>query len=337
MYRKILFVLVGLFICYYSGCSSVKEEENCKYDTDCPGLKVCRNNKCVNTESDAGLDSGIKVEDAVGIDVVSIDSGGDIYDDGIGEGDVGDIGNISNDVSEKDIEDSETLLDVGEDDGSYDIEEIVDAGEDIVRDALDGEGDVSGDGTDGGVDDGSSSCPDPGWRSNQLWVPPGSTDDRVIADRGGSSTLWVAYIPGCLNGGETNFSYEGCAVQNYYYGKEYCTGKDYYFRFESGRILGLRYKSKPDAGTSMKYFQLKGGSGGNVGSGKQGWLSQDPYSTYESVDPKCRFESTDSSLYWFTGPGYCPIEPNKLYYLFIKEGKYSVTTYQLWENTSDFE
>jgi hypothetical protein len=61
MYRKIFFVLAGLFICY-SGCSSVKEEE-CKYDTDCPGLKVCRNNKCVNIESDAGLDSGIPVED----------------------------------------------------------------------------------------------------------------------------------------------------------------------------------------------------------------------------------------------------------------------------------
>jgi hypothetical protein len=88
MVRKLLSELTLLLICYYSGCSSVKEEE-CKYDTDCPGLKVCRNNKCVNIESDAGSDSGIPAEDAVGIDVVSIDSGRDIYDDGISEGDVG--------------------------------------------------------------------------------------------------------------------------------------------------------------------------------------------------------------------------------------------------------
>jgi len=145
MVRKLLSVLTLLFICYYSGCSSVKEEE-CKYDTDCPGLKVCRNNKCVNIESDAGLDSGIKVEDAVGIDVVSIDSGGDIYDDGISEGDVGDIGNISNDVSEKDIEDSETLLDVGEDDEEGNAGDTsFDGGE-----SGDARGDGGGSGDDGG-------------------------------------------------------------------------------------------------------------------------------------------------------------------------------------------
>ena len=160
MVRKLLSVLTLLFICHYSGCSSVKEEENCKYDTDCPGLKVCRNNKCVNIESDAGLDSGIKVEDAVGIDVVSIDSGGDIYDDGIGEVDIGDIGNISNDVSEKDIEGSETLLDVGEDDEEGNAGDTsFDGGE---------SGDAGGDG--GGNDVGGSFvCPE------DYIVPAGTT------------------------------------------------------------------------------------------------------------------------------------------------------------------
>lgn len=83
MYREILVGLVVLFICYLSSCSSGKEEE-CKYDTDCPGLEVCRNNKCVNIVSDGGLDSGI--------------SGEDVYDGGVSEGDTGDSGLIHRDV-----------------------------------------------------------------------------------------------------------------------------------------------------------------------------------------------------------------------------------------------
>jgi hypothetical protein len=75
MYREMLAGLVVLFICYLSSCLSGKEEE-CKYDTDCPGLEVCRNNKCVNIVSDGGLDSGI--------------SGEDVYDGGVSEGDTGD-------------------------------------------------------------------------------------------------------------------------------------------------------------------------------------------------------------------------------------------------------
>jgi hypothetical protein len=73
--------------------------------------------------------------------------------------------------------------------------------------------------------------------------------------------------------------------------------------------------SKAGAGTSVKYFTLASGDGGNVGQTLKVWLSDSPTSTYEATVTACKMSSTQQP-YIITGPGYCPIAKNTRYYLF---------------------
>ncbi len=176
---------------------------------------------------------------------------------------------------------------------------------------------------------------DPG-KGTGLWVPPNTTG-RVIADRGGSSSLWVAYVPGCVNGQSTSSSTSGCAANAAYTGTVYGTSTTYPFAFGNNNTLGLRYTSNPNAGAALKYFKLSSGDGGNTGS-LNVWLSDNPAATYDGTDTVCKSASTTHPIV-ATGPNYCPITPNKLYYLFISTDTVgnSNLRYQVTENTSDFQ
>ena len=150
---------------------------------------------------------------------------------------------------------------------------------------------------------------DPGTGS---WIPPNTTG-RLIANQSGTTAQYLtSYIPGCLNGENiTSSSNSGCGGKSSY--TDPTTGAS--FGFGSGKTLGLRYMSKAGAGTSVKYFTLASGDGGNVGQTLKVWLSDSPTSTYDATATACKMSSTQQP-YIITGPGYCPIAANKRYYLF---------------------
>ncbi|MGC8928532.1 MAG: hypothetical protein ACP5QK_11500, partial [Myxococcota bacterium] len=192
-----------------------------------------------------------------------------------------------------------------------------------------GQGDDGGAGEDGGAADGDS---DPG-NGNWLWAP---SNDRVIAYRGGSIQ---AFLPGCLNGQFASNSATGCATSVSYTAVLAGTNTYYTFTFGNSRILGLRYVSKANAGSSVKYFQINGGSGGNPGPVKM-WLSTSATASYTdaaAVNSYCAASTSISAAYLLTGPGYCPVSPNTRYYLFIQTDVTGYNpTYQLVDSTSDF-
>ena len=104
---------------------------------------------------------------------------------------------------------------------------------------------------------------DPG---HGLWIPPGTTD-RLIADTSGPSAAYLSsYIPGCLNGDYITSSYNsGCGAKSSFVGKLVGTNKTVSFSFGSGRVLGLRYTSKAEAGKAVRWLTLFSADGGNVG------------------------------------------------------------------------
>lgn len=181
----------------------------------------------------------------------------------------------------------------------------------------------------------SSSSDDPGIGSG-LWVPPNTTN-RVVADQSGSSTQYLtSYVPGCLNGLYiTTASASGCGGSASYKGT--ISGTDYTFAFGSGKVLSLRYTSKSTAGTSLKYFTLASGDGGNVGQNVKVWLSTNPAATYDATSASCKSTST-TQPYVLTGPGYCPVTPNTPYYLSMSIDTACTTCrYKVEEGASDFQ
>lgn len=181
----------------------------------------------------------------------------------------------------------------------------------------------------------SSSSDDPGIGSG-LWVPPNTTN-RVVADQSGSTTQYLtSYVPGCLNGLYiTTASASGCGGMASYTGN--INGTDYTFAFGSGKVLTLRYKAKSTAGTSVKYFTLASGDGGNVGQSVKVWLSTNPAATYDATSSACKSTST-TQPYVLTGPGYCPVTPNATYYLSMSIDTACTTCrYKVEEGASDFQ
>lgn len=181
-----------------------------------------------------------------------------------------------------------------------------------------------------------SSSEDPGFGKG-LWVPSNTTD-RVIADQSGPGVQNLTdYLPGCLNGLlPPTASASGCGGMASYTGTLYGTSTSYTFQYGSGKTLGLRFMSKANAGTSMKYFLMYSGDGGSTGGPVSIWLSQDPTATYATTPAACKSQST-TQPYVITGPGYCPIEANKMYYLFTKVDINCTTCrYRIEENASDF-
>lgn len=176
---------------------------------------------------------------------------------------------------------------------------------------------------------------DPGIGSG-LWVPPNTTN-RVVADQSGSSIQHLtSYVPGCLNGLYiTTASASGCGGTASYTGT--ISGTNYTFAFGSGKVLTLRYKSKSTAGTSVKYFTLASGDGGNVGQSVKVWLSTNPAATYDATSAACKSTST-TQPYVLTGPGYCPVTPNTTYYLSMSIDTACTTCrYKVEEGASDFQ
>ena len=171
---------------------------------------------------------------------------------------------------------------------------------------------------------------DPG---NGLWLPPNTTD-RAIVDRGGSQSLWVSYVPGCVNGGVASNSSTGCAASASYSGTPAGTSTPYTFSFGSNRTLGIRYTANDPLATTNKYFTITSGDGGSTG-GMSAWLSTDPLSTYDSTPASCR-ASSSGKVYVITGPGYCVLQPGARYYLFLSTSQTGANLrFQVLENTAD--
>jgi hypothetical protein len=173
---------------------------------------------------------------------------------------------------------------------------------------------------------------DPGIGSG-LWVPPYTTN-RTVADQSGNPTDRISYVPGCLNGEFASASSSGCSLKTSFTGL--VNGSSGTVSLGSGKQLVLRYQSEPTAGTSIKYFKVKGFDGGNVSVNMRVWLSTDPAASYANVAPACKTTSTRVPVV-FTGPGYCPIVPNAVYYLGIEYDEAVQTRFQIDEMQADFQ
>lgn len=150
---------------------------------------------------------------------------------------------------------------------------------------------------------------------------------RLIADQSGPNASYLSsYVPGCLNGDYITSSWNtGCGANASFGG----------FAFGSGRTLGLRYISKPGAGTKVKYFTFASADGGGTGSLKV-WLSPSPTASYEATSAACKSTSTRQP-YIATGPGYCTIIADGRYYLFMSTDRADTNLrYLVNENASDF-
>ena len=90
------------------------------------------------------------------------------------------------------------------------------------------------------------------------------------------------------------------------------------FYFGSAKVMGLRFTPKAGAGAVKKWFRVSSGDGGNVGQSVKVWLSTSPTANYDDAMPSasCKTTSTATPII-FTGPGYCPIDTTKKYYLFM--------------------
>ena len=157
-----------------------------------------------------------------------------------------------------------------------------------------------------------------------LWVPP-NVPNRTVADQSGDAAWRVTYAPGCLNGQTAANSSTGCAAQSSFNG----------FSLGSGRSLVLRYKSTPTAGSSLKYIRTRSYDGGNVGVNMRVWLSTSPTATYETVATACKQTSSRTPMV-VTGPGYCPIAPNTVYYYGMDYNETDSLRFQVEETSADF-
>jgi hypothetical protein len=173
-----------------------------------------------------------------------------------------------------------------------------------------------------------------------LWVPP-SMSTRTVADQSGGSADKVSYVPGCLNGAMSSNSSSGCSAKTSFDGTIYGTSTAHTVTFggtgaaNSGKQLVLRYKTTSTAGTSTKYIRTRNYDGGNVGVNMRVWLSADPTATYASVATACKQTSTRTPMV-ITGPGYCPISPNTVYYYGMEYDETGARRFQVDEGGADF-
>lgn len=185
----------------------------------------------------------------------------------------------------------------------------------------------------------TASTTDPGIGAG-LWVPPGMAN-RTVADQSGGATDSVSYVPGCLNGAMSTSSGTGCAAKTVFDGTLYGTATAHTVSLggtgalNSGKQLVLRYKSTSNAGTSTKYIRTRSYDGGNVGVNMRMWLSADPTATYDSVDSKCKQQSNRTPTI-ITGPGYCPVSPNTVYYYGMEYDETGARRFQVDEVGADF-
>lgn len=167
-----------------------------------------------------------------------------------------------------------------------------------------------------------------------LWVPP-SMPNRTVADQSGVATDKVSYVPGCLNGLWATSSNVGCAAQTSYTGTIYGTSTSHTVTFGSGKQLVLRYTSNSTAGQSIKYIRTSNYDGGNIGLYVRTWLSTSPTATYDSVSTACKATSNTRPMI-VTGPGYCALSPNTVYYYGIEYDDATVRRLGVEELGSDF-
>jgi len=164
----------------------------------------------------------------------------------------------------------------------------------------------------------SASATDPGqWTG--LWLPPG-TNNVFVADqmspRGVGSTN---YIPGCLNEQTSSGTPSGgdCSAKVTYTGIVYGTGSSATVALQNNNILSIRYKSNSNPNTTYSSFLLVGGSGGNLGTTVNMWLSTTPGAAMSSVPTYCKSTSS-SSVRVSTNASWCSIKPDTNYYLNIQ-------------------
>lgn len=175
---------------------------------------------------------------------------------------------------------------------------------------------------------------DPGIGSG-LWVPNGHPYLFVVDQSG--TNITTSYIPGCLNGTMPgSSSWSGCAADRSF------IAKGVRIEIIAGNILSVRYMSRPNAGTSKKFFTLSGFDGGPTGE-VYVWLTENPLSSYEATDPKCKSYSATTpgivtGVYKLrTGETItaCPIKPNTVYYLNITTNHTFPNGLKIFEDSSD--
>ena len=186
---------------------------------------------------------------------------------------------------------------------------------------------------------------DPGYGSNQLWIPPAfvanplSASMLVVADHSGAPThdTW-SYLPGCLNGASGGVS-SGCTVSSSYTGIPAGLTQEYTFEFGTTKTLSLRYKPQANAGTSVHNIQLKTNDGSsNLPFNVEMWITTDPTISYAAADPLCKI-SASNTPYIETGPGKCPLsELQSIYYVNIRQTTAGASTrYFLYTGQDDFQ
>ncbi|MFZ5483276.1 MAG: hypothetical protein ACOZB0_03525 [Pseudomonadota bacterium] len=182
---------------------------------------------------------------------------------------------------------------------------------------------------------------DPGMGSG-LWIPPTAPNVYVVDQTGTGVT--ISYVPGCINGTVSgSSSWTGCSANNTFTANAYGTGLPTVVEMVPGKTLSIRYRTTATAGTSKKYITLAGFDGGNTGPVRM-WLTDNPVTTYDAANTKCKVESsinaavvTGRTATAFGTTYYCPIDPNKTYYLNITPtGSNIQTRYQIYESNADF-
>lgn len=171
---------------------------------------------------------------------------------------------------------------------------------------------------------GSSPATDPGYNSNQLWIPPTaiasplSASNLVVADRTGVNTS-VYYIPGCLNGEAAPNYYSQCAGNSSYTGTPAGLSESYTVTLDLNKVLSLRFKANATV-TNARSIKLSAPDGGsNLGRSMSLWITSDPTTSYEAAPAACK-ATADQNLYVYTGSGgiYCPLTANGNYYINIR-------------------
>lgn len=149
-----------------------------------------------------------------------------------------------------------------------------------------------------------------------LWVPAGM-NSVVVADQPAGGIGITYKIPGCLNGGlySSNTDPNDCSTKSSYTGMVSGTNISKTVSFGEGQIISIRYRSGADAASATGLFRISGAAGENIGFGLNAWLSTEPGAAMSAVDNSCQVTSNGQIIHIGTGPGYCTVIPNTIYYL----------------------
>lgn len=196
---------------------------------------------------------------------------------------------------------------------------------------------------------------DPGIGSNKLWIPPGTTN-LVVADHSGPPLHpIVSYIPGCINGGTTKTSSQGCALNTSYTAIPEGLSQQYEVKFSAGTTLSLRYLPNTTFTRSSPVIKLESSDGQNgLAVPMYLWITTDPTLPYDSpnVPNACKKYSQSNATIYIGGTTGCQVEripsavaTKPIYYINIKTGKDTAgndidcpsCTFQLNTNNSDFQ